>query len=79
MTGAVRVGTRRSPLARIQAEGVRMRLARLAPATHFRLVPLDASGDRDRSLGGSPDFTDALDRALRRGEIDLAVHSAKDL
>ncbi len=30
-------------------------------------------------MGPSPDFTDAIDRALVRGEIDLAVHSAKDL
>jgi hydroxymethylbilane synthase len=40
---------------------------------------MDASGDRDRRPGGSPDFTDRLDRAIRTGALDLAVHSAKDL
>jgi hydroxymethylbilane synthase len=46
---------------------------------HFELAPVDTSGDRDRSLGSSPDFTDTIDRALLRGDVDLAVHSAKDL
>jgi hydroxymethylbilane synthase len=40
---------------------------------------VETSGDRDHSIGSSPDFTDSIDRALIRGEIDLAVHSAKDL
>ncbi len=79
MTDRLRVGTRRSPLARAQTEEVVRRLARSAPSAQFETVPIETSGDRDRTLGGSPDFTDAIDRALLRGEIDLAVHSAKDL
>ena len=79
MTERVRVGTRRSRLARAQTGWVLTRLARTAPAWRFEAVPVDTSGDRDRSLGTSPDFTDAIDRALLRGEVDLAVHSAKDL
>ena len=79
MSASFRVGTRRSPLARAQAESVVARLIRTVPAARFEVVPLDASGDRDLTPGSSPDFTDALDRALLRGELDLAVHSAKDL
>ena len=79
MTDRLRVGTRRSPLARAQTELVLRRLARSAPGVAFTVTPIDTSGDRDRAVGTSPDFTDAIDRALRRGEVDLAVHSAKDL
>jgi hydroxymethylbilane synthase len=54
-------------------------LTRAAPRYRFTPVPVDTSGDRDRTPGGSTDFTDTIDRALLRGDIDLAVHSAKDL
>ncbi len=79
MTDRLRVGTRRSALARAQTDSVLARLHRRNPRVQLEAVPIDASGDTDRTPGGSPDFTDALDRALLRGEIDLAVHSAKDL
>ena len=79
MTPRLRVGTRRSRLARVQTDWVVTRLARAAPGWRFESVPIDTSGDRDRSVGSSPDFTDAIDRALLREEVDLAVHSAKDL
>lgn len=79
MRGPIRVGTRRSPLARAQTNLVLRRLARAIPELRFVAVPIDTSGDTDRSLGGSPDFTDTIDRALAERTIDLAVHSAKDL
>jgi hydroxymethylbilane synthase len=79
VTERFRVGTRRSRLALTQTNLVLDRLARVAPASRFQAVPVDTSGDRDRSTGGSPDFTDTIDRALLRGDVDLAVHSAKDL
>ncbi|MGA8091333.1 MAG: hydroxymethylbilane synthase [Thermoplasmata archaeon] len=79
MTERFRVGTRRSRLARVQTAWVLARLARAAPGVRFEPVPVDTSGDRDRSAGSSPDFTDTIDRALLRGDVDLAVHSAKDL
>jgi hydroxymethylbilane synthase len=79
VTERIRVGTRRSPLARAQTDWVVARLARAASGLRFDLVLVDTSGDRDRSIGSSPDFTDAIDRALLGGEVDLAVHSAKDL
>ncbi len=79
MTAKLRVGTRRSPLARAQTDWVLARLRQRHRRIGFEPVLLDASGDKNRTPGGSPDFTDALDRALLQGEIDLAVHSAKDL
>lgn len=79
MTEPIRVGTRRSRLARVQTDWVLARLRRAAPGVRFEPVPVDTSGDRDRSVGSSPDFTDTIDRALLHGEVDLAVHSAKDL
>lgn len=79
MTERIRVGTRRSALARAQTQIVVAKLAQLAPETRFQATYVDTSGDRDRSPGTSPDFTDTIDRALLRGDVDLAVHSAKDL
>jgi hydroxymethylbilane synthase len=79
VTAQVRVGTRRSRLARAQTALVVAQLQRAAPDCRFDPLLIDTSGDQDRSLGGSPDFTDAIDAALIRGDIDLAVHSAKDL
>lgn len=79
MRESVRVGTRGSRLARIQTDLVLTRLRRTSRRVEFRAVPIETSGDRDRAPGGSPDFTDAIDRALVHGAIDLAVHSAKDL
>jgi hydroxymethylbilane synthase len=79
VTERVRVGSRRSRLARAQTQLVLARLARAAPEWLFEPMWIDTSGDRDSSVGTSLDFTDSIDRALIRGEVDLAVHSAKDL
>ena len=53
--------------------------ARRHPAVTFETRAIVTSGDRDLRPGSSPDFTDAIDRALLRREVDLCVHSAKDL
>ena len=82
----LRIGTRGSPLARAQTDIVRARLAaanRLDPAT-IEIVAISTSGDavRDRPLaeaGGKGLFTKEIEEALLAGEIDLAVHSAKDV
>ncbi|MBH0112165.1 hydroxymethylbilane synthase [Novosphingobium sp. YJ-S2-02] len=82
----LRLGTRRSPLAMAQAEETRERLVAahgLDPA-HIEIVPVTASGDRiqDRALaeiGGKALWTKELDAWLASGEIDFAVHSAKDV
>ena len=81
-----RLGTRRSPLAMAQAEEARDRLAAahgIDPA-HIEIVAVTASGDRiqDRALaeiGGKALWTKELDAWLASGEIDFAVHSAKDV
>jgi hydroxymethylbilane synthase len=78
VTAPVRVGTRRSLLARTQTETVVAALRSRWPGVSFETVLLDTSGDRTPA-GGSPDFTDALDRGVRSGRLDFAVHSAKDL
>jgi len=81
-----RLGTRRSPLAMAQAEEARARLAAAhgISCAHIEIVPVTASGDRiqDRALaeiGGKALWTKELDARLLAGEIDFAVHSAKDV
>jgi hydroxymethylbilane synthase len=81
-----RLGTRRSPLAMAQAHEAQARIAEahgMDPA-HIEIVPVTASGDRiqDRALaeiGGKALWTKELDAWLAAGEIDFAVHSAKDV
>lgn len=82
----LRIGTRQSPLAMVQAE---MATAAILSAHGWRpdqveLVPMVASGDKiqDRALaevGGKALWTKELDRALHDGDIDCAVHSMKDV
>jgi hydroxymethylbilane synthase len=84
--GVLSIGTRRSPLALVQAYAVQAALA-MALGQTADALPLNAmtsTGDQiqDRSLaaaGGKGLFTKELDEALLAGTIDLAVHSAKDL
>jgi len=78
----LRIGTRRSSLALAQAEEVRARLAATGVASE--LVPMSTAGDRgapaEGSLAGLKGlWVNDIVRSLRDGEIDLAVHSAKDL
>ncbi|HEX6844470.1 MAG TPA: hydroxymethylbilane synthase, partial [Actinomycetota bacterium] len=78
----LRIGTRRSTLAVAQAEQVAALLA--ASGVEAELAPMSTAGDDGAAAAGSPAgrkglWTDAIADALRAGEIDLAVHSAKDL
>lgn len=80
----VKVGTRGSKLALVQAETAAGLLAERFPDVSFEIVVIHSKGDRitDRALqdiGGSGLFTGELEAALGRGEIDFAVHSMKDL
>ena len=82
----IRIGTRGSPLALAQAAEVRARLeAAHGPGRHaFEVRVIKTTGDRiqDRPLaeaGGKGLFTKELEEALLAGEIDLAVHSMKDM
>jgi len=83
MPNPLRLGTRGSPLALWQADHV-AGLIRAAHAIDVEIVPIRTTGDRvqDRALaeiGGKALWTKELDRALLEGEIDLAVHSTKDV
>ena len=83
----LRIGTRPSALAIVQAEAVAKVLVDSDPSMEPLIVPIDADGDI--SKGGvvqdvplalrGVDFTGALDNALAKGDIDVAVHSLKDI
>jgi hydroxymethylbilane synthase len=75
----LRLGSRRSPLARRQTEEIASWLTPVLPDWPIEIVFRTPSGDRDRRPGRPPDFADALEAALKDGSIDIAVHSAKDL
>jgi hydroxymethylbilane synthase len=85
---ALRIGTRGSPLARAQSELARRSLASAHPALArpeaIEIVIIRTTGDRvqDRPLseiGGKGLFTKEIEEALLAGDVDLAVHSMKDL
>ncbi|NXO42855.1 HEM3 deaminase, partial [Locustella ochotensis] len=81
---AIRVGTRRSQLARIQTDSVVMMLRELYPDLCFEIVAMSTTGDKilDTALskiGEKSLFTKELESALERNEVDLVVHSLKDL
>ncbi|MCM2293426.1 hydroxymethylbilane synthase [Allorhizobium sp. BGMRC 0089] len=85
-TKPFRIGTRGSPLALAQAHETRDRLmaAHGLPAEMFEIVVLSTTGDRvtDRALaeiGGKGLFTLELEQQLASGDLDLAVHSSKDM
>lgn len=85
-TKALRIGTRGSLLALAQAHETRARLmaAHGLAEDAFEIVTISTSGDRiqDRPLsqaGGKGLFTKELEEAMYAGEIDIAVHSSKDM
>jgi hydroxymethylbilane synthase len=80
----IRIGSRGSRLALVQAESTRDALARALPHAAIEIQLIQTEGDRvlDRPLsaiGGSGLFIKEIEAALLEGKIDLAVHSMKDL
>lgn len=77
----LRLGTRASALATTQSTWVADRLR--AAGLDVELVPVRTEGDTNRAslsvIGGTGVFAAVLRRAVREGEVDLAVHSLKDL
>ena len=86
MQTALKIGTRASRLAMAQAHEARARLmaAHGLPEDAFEIVPITTTGDhiQDRPLaeaGGKGLFTKELEEALYGLDIDIAVHSSKDM
>ena len=80
----IRIGSRESRLAVAQARLVMGWIAAAHPDIRLELVTMKTTGDKilDKTLdqiGGKGLFVKELDRALEAGEIDLSVHSLKDL
>ncbi|XP_064206985.1 hydroxymethylbilane synthase a isoform X1 [Anguilla rostrata] len=80
----IRIGTRKSELARIQTDSVAEKLKELYPDVELKIVPMSTIGDKilDTALskiGEKSLFTKELENALQRNEVDLVVHSLKDL
>ncbi|KAM9298899.1 porphobilinogen deaminase [Gastrophryne carolinensis] len=78
------VGTRKSQLARIQTDSVVEMLRQKFPNVHFKIVAMSTTGDKilDTALskiGEKSLFTKELENALERNEVDVVVHSLKDL
>ena len=85
-TPILRIGTRGSPLALVQAHTVQRRLAAALAVDEasIEIVVIRTSGDaiQDRPLsevGGKGLFTKEIEEALLGNRVDLAVHSAKDM
>lgn len=82
MSAPLRLGTRASTLARTQSEHVAEAL-RTATGREVELVTVTTHGDVSSAsvaeMGGTGVFVSALREALLRDEVDLAVHSLKDL
>ncbi len=81
---ALRVGTRASKLALAQTGLVVERLRAAHPALDVETITISTAGDRDQTSSltsgeGVGWFTTAIQQALAAGEIDVAVHSYKDL
>jgi len=80
----IRVGSRKSQLALVQTNWVIKRLQEQHPSVQFEVITLDTVGDNilDRPLskiGEKALFTRELEDELLAGNIDLIVHSLKDL
>lgn len=75
----MKIGARSSPLSRVQVEEIRREFN-----LDFEVVWVETTGDLDkttslRNLEKTDFFTRELDQMLLNGEIDAAIHSAKDL
>lgn len=80
----VKVGTRGSKLALAQTELVIKALKERFPQVDFQMVTMSTRGDRDTSralleFGGKAVFVEEFEEAILKGDIDIAVHSAKDM
>lgn len=80
----IKIGTRGSKLALAQSNYVLEKLKERFPENDYELVVIKTTGDLDQNrpldaLGSKGIFTDEIEKALLSGEIQLAVHSMKDM
>jgi len=80
----ISIGTRGSRLALLQAEWVRSELTRRYPYLEIELTKIKTKGDKIldvplAKVGGKGLFVKEIEEAILRGEVDMAVHSIKDL
>lgn len=80
----IRIGTRGSPLALIQARIVSGMLEKAHPDAKIIVIPIKTKGDREKKIalwkvGGKGLFVKEIEEALICGDIDVAVHSMKDV
>jgi Porphobilinogen deaminase len=78
----LRIGTRKSNLAIVQAEGIRDKLQKLFPNRTFEIQALRTLGDQDKStalynFGAKSLWTAELENSLTSGELDVIVHCLK--
>lgn len=83
---AIRIGTRGSNLALVQAEHVKSLLEAAHPGLAVSIEVISTAGDRSQKsnrplseIGGKGLFTLEIEERLANGSIDIAVHSAKDM
>ena len=84
MLKIIRIGTRDSQLAMWQAEWVKKQLTKFYPDLQFELVPMKTKGDKIldvplSKIGDKGLFTKELEHGLLSDELDMAVHSLKDM
>ncbi|KAI1341002.1 porphobilinogen deaminase [Xylariaceae sp. FL0016] len=80
----LRVGTRKSALAMKQADFVVTSLQRLHPGHRFEIKGMHSAADKDKvtalyKFGGKGLWTNELEAELMAGELDMIVHSLKDM
>lgn len=81
----LKIGARGSKLSIAQSETSLGQIRDALPGLEFDLLPIETTGDRDLSTAlsdtsvGDDFFTDDLDRLVISGDLDAAIHSAKDL
>ncbi|KAG8156991.1 hypothetical protein KVR01_013213 [Diaporthe batatas] len=80
----LRIGTRRSNLAVVQAESIRDSLQKIAPGRSFEIEALRTLGDKDQStalynFGAKSLWTTELEEKLTSGQLDVIVHCLKDM
>lgn len=80
----IRIGARKSPLSIAQVKEIYHELLKFAPEVEFGLKTYDTPGDRDlitslKPLEKTNFFTHDIDEAVLSTEVDIGIHSAKDL